>query len=98
MYVVPEAPTDFIATVISSTSVQLSWNMPDVINGILIHYTLVYTDNVNTSTITYDNDTFAATVTGLNEHSFYLFAIYANTNTGAGPNSTVSATTFEDSK
>ena len=71
--------------------------MPDVTNGILIHYTLVYTDNVNTSTITFDNDTFAATVTGLSEGSFYLFAIYANTNTGAGPNSTVSATTFEDS-
>ena len=70
--------------------------MPDVTNGILIHYTLVYTDNA--STITYDNDTFAATVTDLNEDSFYLFAIYANTNAGAGPNSTVSATTFEDSK
>ena len=96
MYVVPEAPTYFSAAMISSTSVQLSWNMPDVINGILIHYTLVYTDNVNTSTITYDNDTFAATVTGLNEDTFYLFAIYANTNTGAGPNSTVSAATCED--
>ena len=98
MYVVSEAPTDFTAATISSTAVQLSWNMPDVTNGILIHYTLVYTDNVNTSTVTYDNDTFAATVTDLNEDSFYLFAIYANTNAGAGPNSTVSATTFEDSK
>ena len=96
MYVVPEAPTYFTAATISSTSIQLSWNMPDVINGILIHYTLVYTDNVYTSTITYNNDTFAATVTDLNEHSFYLFAIYANTNAGAGPNSTVSAATFED--
>ena len=72
--------------------------MPDVTNGILIYYTLVYTDNVDTLTLIYDNDTFATNVTGLNKDSFYLFAIYANTNAGAGPNSTVSATTFEDSK
>ena len=93
---VPEAPTNFTSVTISSTAVQLSWNMPDVTNGILTNYTLIYTGNDDTSIIIYDFDTFGATITGLDEDSFYIFVIYANTSAGAGPNSTTSAITLED--
>ena len=92
----PEAPTDFTAVTISSTVVQLSWNMPDVTNGILTNYTLIYAGNNDTSTIIFDIDIFVITITGLDEDSFYLFIIYANTSAGAGPNSNISAVTFED--
>ena len=92
----PEAPTDLTAVTISSTVVQLSWNMPDVTNGILTNYTILYTGNNDTSTIIFDIDTFVATINGLDEDSFYLFIIYANTSAGAGPNSNTSAVTFED--
>ena len=94
----PEAPTDFTAITISSTVVQLSWNMPDVTNGILTNYTLMYmyTSNADISTIIFSFDTFGAPITGLDEDSFYLFTIYANTSAGAGPNSTISVVTLED--
>ena len=95
---VPKAPTDFTAVTVSSTVVQLSWNMPDVTNGILTNYTILYAGNDDTSTIIFDIDTFGSSITGLDEDSFYLFAIYANTSAGAGPNSTTSAVTLEDRK
>ena len=93
---VPGAPTDFTAVTISSTVVQLSWNIPDVTNGILTNYTLIYAGNNDTLTIIFDIHTFVATITGLDEDSFYLFIIYANTSAGAGPNSNISAVTLED--
>ena len=46
--------------------------------------------------VVYNNQTFNATITDLNEDTFYLFVIYANTTVGAGPNATDSAVTFED--
>ena len=94
----PGAPTDFTAVTISSTVVQLSWNVPDITNGILTNYTILYTGNDDTSTIIFDFYTFGYSVTGLDEDSFYFFAIYANTTAGAGPNSTTSAVTLEDRK
>ena len=96
IYLVPEAPTDFTAVKISSTVVQLSWNVPDVTNGILTNYTLIYAGNDDTSTIIFNFDTFSATITGLDEDSFYLFIIYANTSAGAGPDSAISVATLED--
>ena len=92
----PEAPTDFTAITISSTVVQLSWNMPDVTNGILTNYTLMYTSNADTSTLIFSFDIFGATITGLDQDSFYIFTIYANTSAGAGPNSTISVVTLQD--
>ena len=92
----PEAPSDFTAVTISSTVVQLSWNSPDVTNGVLTKYTLIYASNDDTSTIIFNFDTVGATITNLDEDSFYLFTIYANTSAGAGPNSTISIVTPED--
>ena len=62
----------------------------------MTNYTILYTGNDDTSTIIFDFDTFGYSITGLDEDSFYLFAIYANTSAGAGPNSTTSAVTLED--
>ena len=93
---VPGAPTDFTAVTISSTVVKLSWNVPDVTNGNLTSYTILYAGNDDTSTIILDIDTFSYSFTGLDEDYFYLFTIYANTSAGAGPNSTASAVTLED--
>ena len=98
IFLVPAAPTNFTVVTVNSTVVQLSWNMPDVTNGILTNYTLIYTGNDDTSTIIFNFDTFSATITGLDEDSFYLFIIYANSSAGAGPNSTISVVTLEDRK
>ena len=96
LYTVPEAPINFTATATSSTMMTLSWNEPDVTNGVLLYYTVVYYNTIDTLTMVYDNTTFGDTITGLNEDTSYSFVIYANTSAGAGPNNTDFDATFED--
>ena len=96
LYVVPEAPTNFKANAIASTMVELLWNAPDVANGILLFYTVAYNNSTNSLMLVYNNGTFNASITGLNEDTFYLFVIYASTAIGPGPNATDSVVTFED--
>ena len=95
-YTVPEAPTDFTVEAVASTVVELIWDAPDVTNGILLNYTVVYSNSTNTLMVVYNNERFNDTITNLNEDTLYSFAIYANTSAGPGPNATDSAITFED--
>ena len=92
----PKAPTNFTAMADTSTTILLSWNPPNVNNGILLSYTVVYYNTTDTLVMVYDNDTFVDNITGLNEYTLYTFVIYANTSAGAGPNATDSDVTFED--
>jgi len=96
LHTVPEIPTNFAAITDSSTMIQLSWSAPNVTNGILLYYTVVYSNTTHTLIMVYGNDTFSDIIQYLNEDTNYLFVIYANTSAGAGPNTTDSAITFED--
>ena len=78
--------------------VELSWSVPNVTNGILLYYTVVYTNNTDTLIVVYGNRTFSDVITNLNEDTFYSFMIYANTSAGGGPNSADSIVTFQDRK
>jgi len=98
LHIVPEAPTNFTAVAISSTTIQLSWNVPNVTNGIVLNYTVVYFNDTDIFITLYDNDTFNDTIRDLNEDTFYEFVIFANTNAGDGVNVTDVAVTFEDCK
>ena len=97
-FTVPDTPRNFSAVAMSSTSVQLSWVIPDPTNGILLSYTVVYYNSTNSLMMVYSNDTFMDTITNLNEDTDYNFVIYGNTSAGAGPNSTDLERTFEDCK
>ena len=92
----PEAPTNFTAEAIASTMVQLSWNVPNATNGILLFYTVVYYNSTDTLMVVYNNETFNDTITDLNHDTLYFFVIYANTSVGAGPNATDAAVTFRN--
>lgn len=92
----PEAPTDFAAVTTTSTMIELSWNVPNVTNGIILSYTVIYINATDMLIMVYDNNTFNANITDLNEDTSYSFMIYANTSAGAGPDATDSAITFED--
>jgi len=93
---VPEAPTIFSARAVSSTMVRLTWAVPDVINGILLSYTLVYSNAGNTFIRTYNNNTFEDTISNLDKYTEYRFVIYANTSAGEGDNTTATVRTLED--
>ena len=92
----PEVPTNFTAKAIASTMVELSWGLPNIINGILLYYTVEFYNDTNTLTEVYSNVTFDDIITGLNEDTLYSFVIYANTSAGKGDNATDTALTFED--
>ena len=94
----PGAPTNFTVEAIAPITIEIFWNAPDVTNGILLYYTVVYYNSTDTLMVVYNNETFNDTITDLNEDTLYSFVIYANTSAGAGPNATDSAVTFEDSK
>ena len=94
--IVPEAPTNFMVKAISSTEMEILWNAPDVTNGILLYYTVVYSNSTDTLMVVYNNEAFNETIIDLNEDTLYSFIIYANTSAGAGPNATDFAVTFED--
>ena len=76
----------------------MSWNAPNVTNGILLKYTLIYSNTTNTFVAVYNNETFEDTISYLNKYTIYSFAIYANTSAGPGSNATNTIRTLEDGK
>jgi len=95
LHAVPGAPTRFTVQALTSTTVQLSWGVPDVTNGIVQNYTVVYSNGINSFMIVYDNNTFDGTITSLSGDTTYNFVIYANTRAGAGTNATTTLRTSE---
>ena len=63
---------------------QLSWGVPSVANGIILNYTVIYSNTTYYSLLVYSIDTFKSRITYLNEDTIYNFTIYANTSAGAG--------------
>jgi len=105
VFLVPEVPTNFSAVAVSSTAIQLSWSAPAAPNGILLSYTVAYADmnddlssNNSYVFVVYDNNTFGDIVTGLNEHTPYVYSISANTIAGSGDIDVAIESTFEDRK
>ena len=76
--------------------IQLSWNTPSVTNGIIVGYTVIYSNNSNTIVVAYNDSTFEDTINNLNKYTEYRFVIYANTSVGAGDNATTTVRTLED--
>ena len=80
----PSAPENFRVNRITATTARLLWCMPSVTNGIILNYTLIYSNTSHTINMVHDNDTFFQTIKYLNENTHYRFTIYANTSAGKG--------------
>ena len=76
--------------------VHLSWSVPNTTNGILLNYTTIFSNGIESSIKIYDNNTFEDTINNLNKYTEYRFVIYANTSIGAGDNATNTERTLED--
>ena len=97
-------PTNFTATVISPTSIEVMWEPVPLIdqNGVITRYEVEYVASMF-STLALVNytlpSTLAINLTGLEEYVEYSIRTRAHTTVGAGPFSQpVTATTLEDGK
>ena len=89
-FLVPSSPpTSVASSVLSSSTVQLSWSPPDPTgqNGIITSYTVIVSNTATSETITYTTNanTTSLLVSGLSAFTVHEFYIAANTSIGMGP-------------
>ena len=92
-----DSPQGFIADALGPRSIMLQWLRPTTPNGIIIGYTLVYTNTSSMQSISLGN-VLNHTLENLNEFTNYTFALSAATSAGMGPNATVIEMTEDDGK
>ena len=93
LLIVPGIPGDFFVNEINSTAVIVTWNEPDIANGIITMYEILYSlgnhsilDN-NTSTVWVNettNTSYAIVISGLEHFTVYTVAVKAYTRIGGG--------------
>ena len=82
LFVVPGPPRLFDAVPVSSSSVNLRWDPPDIINGVLTQYSL-HLNGTNTANIS--SNKLMYTIEGLSPDTVYVLQLRAHTGAGAGP-------------
>lgn len=96
LFLAPTPPRNLQLSVLTSTSIRVSWQKPLKENGILRKYVLSYGKardfldmSVNTATTVYD-------LTDLEEFTEYFVRVHAETSVSGNPSSIEHATTLED--
>ena len=90
-----QAPSNFIVTVLSSTSITASWQLPpaDSRHGIITGFRLLYkrkgSSGLPTTLHISKGTIFTKDVTGLDKYTKYEFQVLAFTSVGDGPRSSV---------
>ena len=95
MYItVPDAPTHLFVNGINSTAIVVSWSEPDVTNGIITSYEILYSvgnvsslDDDNVTSVSVDlttNTPYQVNIGGLDPFTLYSVAVRAYTRIGAG--------------
>ena len=96
-----EAPSDLSVTVLSATTVELSWQPPPQSsrNGIIINYAAQYSSVDQVSDSVVNSTSTQVMITGLHPYTNYTFSVAAETSAGLGPYSdSVLVETLESSK
>ena len=91
-FTVPGIPVDLFADEINSTAIVVSWSEPDVTNGIITLYEILYSvGNVSslndTTSVLVDmttNTSYQVIIDGLDPFTMYSVAVRAYTSIGAG--------------
>ena len=91
----PNPPLNVNATTINSTAVQVNWNPPDITNGILRYYTVVYRLNDSSVTMKLNSTNVTVVVTGLDPFNYYVFHVLAFTVASSDPSENDTALTAE---
>lgn len=98
-FLVPsDSPRNFVASAVSPTSIQLSWERPLTPNGEITNYTITYTTDDGTPAIPITTVNTTHAVGALNEYTNYTFSITSSTSAGSGPAATDTTITQEAGK
>ena len=62
----------------------LQWRSPEILNGIITHYSILY-DAINITFTDFDNNMLMYTIEGLSPDTVYVLQLRAHTVVGAGP-------------
>ena len=79
LFLAPNPPLNVNATTINSTAVQVSWNLPNITNGIIRYYTVVYGRNDSSETQQLNSTDITTVVTALDPFRTYVFYVVAFT-------------------
>jgi receptor-type tyrosine-protein phosphatase Q len=88
-----DAPTNFKAVAVNSTSIQLTWDLPQLPYGNILSYNITYNTSYGNVSHVQSSTELRLIVHGLEEYTWYRFEIFASTRVGAGPETYVIART-----
>ena len=98
---VPSMPVMLMAVELTSTTVNVSWNVPTMPNGIILSYAVYYSAESNEISLQIDSITNQATyfseLSNLTEFTTYFIRVTASTRIGEGPSANATVVTDPDS-
>ncbi len=96
---VPDDPPSFMTAETTAFGVVLTWEDPQIPNGIIVSYTLSY--NITSGNVSIVIDVLTGrmhTLSGLDAYTYYEVTIMAETEIGSGPATSIVVQTSESSK
>ena len=91
----PVPPENVLASVINSTTVEVTWDPPSITNGILRYYTVVYGSSDDMEMMEVNSSDVTVLVSGLDPFTSYTFYVLAVTITPSELSDNVTVLTDE---
>jgi len=79
LYTAPNPPQNIRASVINSTTVEVTWHPPSITNGILRYYTVVYSSSDGMEMMEVNSSDVTVLVSALDPFTNYTFYVLAVT-------------------
>ena len=98
MLIAPNPPLNVNASTINPTAVRVSWNPPNITNGIIRYYTVVYNLDDSSETMELNSTDVTVVVTGLDPFNHYVFNVIAFTVASSDPSENDTVLTAEAGK
>jgi len=91
----PSLPQNVGASAINSTTVEVTWDPPNITNGILRYYTVVYGSSDDMEMMEVNSSNVTVLVSGLDPFTNYTFYVLAVTIAPSQPSDNVTVVTDE---
>ena len=98
LFIAPSPSQNISATVVNSTTVEVTWDPPSITNGILRYYTVVYGSSDDMEMMEVNSSDVTVLVSELDPFTNYTFYVLAVTVTPSEPSDNVTVLTDEAGK